>query len=77
LLHQPLGQLARKALNLPPKIDTKRYGVRSNQIAALISHLGNLIEAICKDRFHWSSSASGIDDVTNEMIVFVERDNEG
>jgi len=37
LLHQPLGQLARKALNLPPKIDTKRYSVRSNQIAALIS----------------------------------------
>jgi len=49
-------------LNLPLKIDTKRYSVLSNQIAALISHLGNLNEAICKDRFHWSSSASGIDD---------------
>ena len=36
-LHQHLGQLARKALNLPPKIDTKRYSVWSNQIAALIS----------------------------------------
>jgi len=35
-LHQPLGQLARKALNLPPKIDTKRYSVRSNQITALL-----------------------------------------
>jgi len=40
-------------------------------------NLGNLIEAICKDRFHWSSSASGIDDATNEMIVFAGRDNEG
>ena len=36
-----------------------------------------LIEAICKDRFHWSSSASGKDDATNEMIVFAGRDNEG
>jgi len=31
-LHQSLGQLARKALNLPPKIDTKRYSVRSNEM---------------------------------------------
>jgi len=38
---------------------------------------GNLIEAICKDRFPWSYSASGIDDATNEMIVFAGRDNEG
>ena len=40
-------------------------------------NLLNLIEAICKDRFHWSTSASGIDDATNEMIVFAGRDNEG
>jgi len=38
-LHRPLGQLATKALNLLPKIGTKRYSVRSNQIIALISKL--------------------------------------
>ena len=42
-LHQPLGQLARKALNLLPKIDTKHYSVRSNQITALISKLFSLL----------------------------------
>ena len=40
-------------------------------------NLGKLIEAICMDCFHWSSSASGIDDATNEMIVFAGQDNEG
>jgi len=42
-LHRPLGQLARKALNLLPKIDTKRYNVRCNQISALISKLFSLV----------------------------------
>ena len=35
-LHQPLGQLARKALKLPPKIDMKRYSVRSNQTIGIL-----------------------------------------
>ena len=43
LLHRPLGQLARKALNLLPKIDMKRYSVRSNQITALIFELFSLV----------------------------------
>ena len=42
-LHRPLGLLAGKALNLLPKIDTKRYIVRSNQITALISKLFSLV----------------------------------
>jgi len=58
----PLGQLARKALNPLPKIDTKRYSVWSNQITALISNC-----------FHWSSCSSENEDETNEMIVVVQR----
>jgi len=42
-LYRPLGQLARKALNLLPKINTKRYNVQSNQITALISKLLSLV----------------------------------
>ena len=54
-LHQPLGQSARKALNLPSKINTKLYSVWSNQITALLS-------PSCKDRFHWPSCASEHED---------------
>jgi len=42
-LHLPLGQLARKALNLLPKIDTTRYSVWTNQITAFISKLFSLV----------------------------------
>jgi len=38
-----MGQLARKALNLLPNIDMKRYSVWSNQITALISKLFSLV----------------------------------
>jgi len=38
-----MGQLARKAFNLLPQIDTKRYSVGSNQITALISKLFSLV----------------------------------
>jgi len=40
--------LARKALNLLPKIDTKRYSVRSNQITALISKLFSLVSLLIR-----------------------------
>jgi len=42
-LHRPLGRLARKALNLQPKIDMKCCSVRSNQITAPISNLFSLV----------------------------------
>jgi len=64
LLHQPLGQSARKALNLPPKIDTKRYSVRSNQKTALL---------IVRIVFIGHLAHPKNEDETNEMIVFIQR----
>ena len=64
LLHRPLGQLARKAFNLLPKIDTKRYSVQSNQITALISKLITLVILLIR-KWGWNQWNDSIRSVVN------------
>jgi len=63
-LHWPLGQLARKALNLLPKIDTKRYSVRSNLITALISKLFSLVILLIR-KWGWNQWNNSIRSAVN------------
>jgi len=67
-LHRPLGQLARKALNLLPKIDTKRYSVRSNQITALISKLFSLVILLVR-KWGWNQWNDSIRSAVNRRIL--------
>jgi len=63
-LHRPLGQLARKALNLLLKIDKKRYSVQSTQITALIRRLFSLFILLIR-KWGWNQWNDSIHSAVN------------